>query len=49
MTDSERYNRINVHHHLREDVVVLLPYVPYRHRPLPLQPEMWADRNSLAS
>ena len=30
MTDPDRYNRVNIHHHLREDVVVLLPHVAYR-------------------
>jgi hypothetical protein len=30
MTDTERHNRVNIHHHLRDDVFVLLPYVAYR-------------------
>jgi|GEM_PF-3810075 len=30
MTHGDRYNRVNIHHHLREDVVVLLPHVAYR-------------------
>lgn len=30
MADRDRYNRVNIHHHLREDVVVLLPHVAYR-------------------
>ncbi|TWU35959.1 hypothetical protein [Novipirellula artificiosorum] len=30
MSDPERHNRVNLHHHLREDIVVLLPYVGYR-------------------
>jgi hypothetical protein len=30
MNETDRYNRVNIHHHLREDVVVLLPHVAYR-------------------
>ena len=30
MTDADRYNRVNIHHHLRDDVVVLLPHIAYR-------------------
>jgi len=30
MTNHDRYNRVNIHHHLRDDVVVLLPYLAYR-------------------
>lgn len=30
MTDTDRYNRVNIYHHLRDDVVILLPHVAYR-------------------
>lgn len=30
MNEKERYNRVNLEHHLRDDVVVLLPHVAYR-------------------
>lgn len=30
MTERDRHNRVNIYHHLRDDVVVLLPHVAYR-------------------